>query len=85
MRRSTGKFLLSMMVTASFLITADFSGIGSTTADAADMRKAQPTYSSKKRIRPRAMCGQLGCSWCCLTPSGHANCRRMARCGSVQM
>lgn len=37
----------------------------------------------KGRVKRASYCGQLGCSWCCLTPSGYANCRSIARCGSV--
>ena len=41
--------------------------------------------STNRRVTRQAMCGQLGCSWCCLTSSGHANCRRFARCGPPRM
>jgi hypothetical protein len=31
--------------------------------------------------KARPYCGQLGCSWCCVNPSGSSSCRQFTRCG----
>lgn len=90
------KALIAILATALLILTGSHSTISAgsklmpgPTAIYAGGNMITPVKSKNAKkpmnrtVKRRAYCGQLGCSWCCLTSSGHANCRRIARCGSM--